>query len=274
MDTLNGRVAVITGGGSGIGAAMARAFVSEGMRVVLADIDPAAMDEVAAAIGGDVLTVPADTAKLDDVRAVAERATAHFGAVHVVCNNAGVGFFGPIETTTHRDWQWLINVNLWGVIHGVEVFVPHLIAQGQGGHIVNTASMAGLCPMVGLGAYVTTKYAVVGLTETLQRELKPHGIGVSVLCPMIVNTNINTSERNRPPELRNPGAPPVTRDSPPAQPAGEMAGGVIEPDEVAARVVSAIKRNELYILTHAASREIIRRRFERIDRAAANALGT
>lgn len=273
MDELAGRVAVITGGGSGIGAAMARAFARQGMRLVLADIEPAAMDEVAGAIGGDVLTVPADVTKLDDVRRLAERATSHFGAIHVVCNNAGVGFFGPIAATTHRDWQWLINVNLWGVIHGVEVFVPRLIDQAQGGHIVNTASMAGLCPMVGLGAYVTTKYAVVGLTETLQRELKPHGIGVSVLCPMIVNTNINTSERNRPPELRNPGSPVVTRDSAPVQPSGEMVGGVIEPDDVAARVVDAIRRNRLYILTHAASRAIIRRRFERIDRAAAEVPG-
>jgi NAD(P)-dependent dehydrogenase (short-subunit alcohol dehydrogenase family) len=267
MDTLSGRVAVITGGGSGIGAAMARAFAREGMRIALADIEPAAMEEVAAQIGGDVLRVRTDTSKLGDVRALADRVVAHFGAVHVVCNNAGVGYFGPIENTSHN------NVNLWGVIHGVEVFVPRLIAQRQGGHIVNTASMAGLAPMVGLGPYVATKYAVVGLTETLQRELKPYGIGVSVLCPMVVNTNINTSERNRPEALRNPGAPPVTRDSAPVQPAGELVGGVIEPDDVAAHVVAAIKANEPYVLTHTASREIIRRRFERLDRAAARVPG-
>jgi NAD(P)-dependent dehydrogenase (short-subunit alcohol dehydrogenase family) len=273
MDSLSGRVAVITGGGSGIGAAMARAFAGEGMRIVLADIEPAAMDAVAATIGGDVLTVRTDTSNLDDVRTLADRAFAHFGTVHVICNNAGVGFFGPLEATTHRDWQWLINVNLWGVIHGVEVFVPRLIAQGQGGHIVNTASMAGLAPMIGLGAYVATKYAVVGLTETLQRELKAYGIGVSVLCPMIVNTSINTSERNRPAELRNPGAPVVTHDTPPAPPAGELTGGVIEPAEVAARVLRAVKQNELYIITHTASRAIIRRRFERLDEAAAKVPG-
>src|SRR5262249_44075842 len=204
-----------------------------------------------------------DTSKLTNVRALADRAMAHCGAVHVVCNNAGVGSFGLIENTTHRDWEWLINVNLWGVVHGVEVFVPRLIAQGAGGHIVNTASMAGLVPMVGLGAYVATKYAVVGLSETLQRELRSHRIGVSVLCPMIVNTNINSSDRNRPAELRTPGAPIVTAATPSAPP-GDMAGGVIEAPEVANRVVAAIKANQLYILTHAASRDIIRHRFERL----------
>jgi NAD(P)-dependent dehydrogenase (short-subunit alcohol dehydrogenase family) len=269
METLNGRVAVITGGGSGIGAALAHAFAREGMRIVLADIEDKAMQKVAASIGGDVLTVKTDTSKLAEVEALAERAFAHCGAVHVVCNNAGVGSFGLLQDTTHRDWEWLINVNLWGVVHGVEVFVPRLIAQGQGGHIVNTASMAGLVPMVGLGAYVATKYAVVGLTETLQRELRPHDIGVSVLCPMIVNTNINNSDRNRPEALRNPGAPVVTADTPTTPPPSDMAGGVIEAPEVAARVLAAIKANRLYVLTHQASRTIIRRRFERIDAAAA-----
>jgi NAD(P)-dependent dehydrogenase (short-subunit alcohol dehydrogenase family) len=248
---------------------MARAFAREGMRIVLADIEEAPMRAVAADIGADVLTVKTDTSKLESVQALADRAFTHFGAVHVVCNNAGVGSFGLIEHTTHRDWEWLINVNLWGVIHGVEVFVPRLIAQGAGGHIVNTASMAGLVPMVGLGAYVATKYAVVGLTETLQRELRASGIGVSVLCPMIVNTNINQSDRNRPAPLRNPGAPVVTADAPPTPPPGDMAGGVIEAPEVADRVVAAIKANRLYVLTHKASREIIRHRFERIDAAAA-----
>lgn len=269
METLNRRVAVITGGGSGIGAAMARAFAREGMRIVLADIEEQPMQAVAARLGGDVLTVRTDTSKLEDVQALAERAFAHFGAVHIVCNNAGVGSFGLIQDTTHRDWQWLINVNLWGVIHGVEVFVPRLIAQGDGGHIVNTASMAGLVPMVGLGAYVATKYAVVGLTETLQRELRPHNIGVSLLCPMIVNTNINNSDRNRPAALRNPGAPVVAPDAAPTPPPGNMAGGVIEAPEVAERVLAAIKANQLYVLTHQASREIIRHRFERLDAAAA-----
>ena len=267
MEELTGRVAVITGGGSGIGAAMAHAFARAGMRVVLADIEPQAMERVAASIGGDVLSVPTDVSRLEDVERLADRAFAHFGAVHLVCNNAGVGVFGGIESMTHKDWQWVLGVNLWGVIHGVEVFVPRLIAQAQGGHIVNTASMAGLVPMQGLGVYVTSKYAVVGLSETLQRDLSHHGIGVSVLCPMIVNTNINNSERNRPAELTNPGPQPSL---PPAEGASRtLTGGVVEPDDVAARVVAAVKNNDLSIFTHPAQSPLIRRRLQRLERTGA-----
>ena len=242
MQNLAGRVAVVTGGGSGIGAAMARAFASEGMRIVLADIDEAAMQAVAAELGADVL-----------------------------CNNAGIIVNGAMESLTHNDWTWTINVNLWGVIHGVEAFVPRLVAQKQGGHIVNTASMSGIVPMQGMGAYVTSKYAVVGLTETLQRDLSGYGIGVSVLCPMVVETNIFRAERTRPAELRNPGPEPVVPEGAPDP--GSIAGGIISAEEVAARVVAGIKENALYIFTHAASRDIIKRRFERIDRAAARVSG-
>jgi NAD(P)-dependent dehydrogenase (short-subunit alcohol dehydrogenase family) len=263
MMELKNRVAVVTGGASGIGAAMARAFAAEGMRIVLADIEEPTMEATAASIPGDVLTVRTDVSKLDDVHALAARAFEHFGGVHLVCNNAGVVAFGGLETATHRDWEWVLNVNLWGVIHGIEAFVPRLIAQGQGGHIVNTASMSGLVPMQAMGIYVTSKYAVVGLSETLQRDLSVYGIGVSVLCPMIVNSQINASARNRPPELRNPGEEPFM------PPQIDMVGGIIEADDVAQRVVAAVKANELYILTHKAQRDIIRRRLERLDRAAA-----
>jgi NAD(P)-dependent dehydrogenase (short-subunit alcohol dehydrogenase family) len=268
MEDLRDRVAVVTGGASGIGAALARAFAAAGMRVVLADIDAPAMARVADTIGGDTLAVRTDVTRLEDVQALAARTVAHFGAVHVICNNAGVALYGGLDTLTHRDWQWIVNVNLWGVIHGIEVFVPRLIAQGQGGHLVNTASMAGLVPMQGMGAYVTTKYAVVGLSETLQRDLSGYGIGVSVLCPMVVRTNIFNSESSRPAELRNPGAPPAPAEVP-APPEGMAVGGIIEADEVAARVVAAVRANELYVLTHRAQRDILRRRCERLDRAAA-----
>lgn len=263
MKEFKNRVAVVTGGGSGIGAAMAQAFAREGMRIVLADIEQAAMDATAAAIGGDVLTVRVDVTLLDDVQTLADRAFNHFGGVHVLCNNAGVVTVGGMDTMTHRDWQWVLGVNLWGVIHGIEAFVPRMIAQGQGGHIVNTGSMAGLVPMQGMGIYVTSKYAVVGLSETLQRDLSQYGIGVSVLCPMVVNTNINAAARNRPPELRNPGEEFLT------PPQMAMVGGIIEAGEVAERVVAAVKANDLYVLTHGAQRDLIRRRFERLDRAAA-----
>ena len=267
MDDFKGRVAVVTGGGSGIGAAMARAFAREGAKIVLADLDRAGMDRVAAEIaaqGGEALGVETDVTSLPAVEALAERAVERFGAAHIVCNNAGVGVFGPLAEATHKDWQWVMDVNVWGVIHGVEVFLPRLIAQKQGGHIVNTASMAGLAGMPGLGVYCASKFAVVGLTESLYRELSGSGIGASVLCPMIVNTQINASERNRPKELRNEGA------TTPSLADGQFTvTRVIEPGEVAERVVRAIRDKSLYILTHAESREILSRRSERLDKAAA-----
>jgi NAD(P)-dependent dehydrogenase (short-subunit alcohol dehydrogenase family) len=267
MDDFKGRVAVVTGGGSGIGAAMARAFAREGSKVVLADLDRDGMDRVVGDIGaqgGEALGVHTDVARLESVEALAKRTLERFGAAHVVCNNAGVGVFGSLAEATHKDWQWVMNVNLWGVIHGIEVFLPRLIAQGQGGHIVNTASMAGLAGMPGLGVYCASKFAVVGLTESLHRELSGSGIGASVLCPMIVNTQINASERNRPEELRNQGA------SEPSLGEGQFTvSRVIEAAEVAERVVQAIRDKALYILTHVESREILRRRGARLDAAAA-----
>jgi NAD(P)-dependent dehydrogenase (short-subunit alcohol dehydrogenase family) len=263
----SGRVALVTGGGSGIGAALARAFAREGSKVVLADLDRDGMDRVAgeiAAQGGETLSVHTDVASLESVEALAKRTLERFGAAHIVCNNAGVGVFGPLAEATHKDWQWVMNVNIWGVIHGIEVFLPRLIAQGQGGHIVNTASMAGLAGMPGLGVYCASKFAVVGLTESLQRELSGHGIGASVLCPMIVNTQINASERNRPKELRNEGA------SEPSLTEGQFTvSRVIEAPEVAERVVQAIRDKALHILTHVESRDILRRRGARLDAAAA-----
>jgi len=269
MDDFKGRVAVVTGGGSGIGEAMAKAFAREGSKVVLVDLDRdrmARVEKEIAAAGGQAIGMVADVTKLDAMEAVAKRTIDHFGAVHIVCNNAGVGVFGPIVNATHKDWEWVMNVNFWGVVHGIEAFVPRLIAQKQGGHIVNTASMAGLAGMPGLGIYCASKFAVVGITESLQRELKSEGIGVSVLCPMIVNTNINTSERNRPEEMRNPGAQRETL--------GEMNATfsrVIEPSAVGDMVVKGIREKALYILTHGESREPLRRRAERLDKAAEHA---
>ncbi|MBI1848069.1 MAG: SDR family NAD(P)-dependent oxidoreductase, partial [Candidatus Rokubacteria bacterium] len=192
-------MAVVTGGGSGIGRALVEVFAREGMKVVVADIDEPAAAETAKGVqgrGGQAVAVPTDVSDLASVQALAERAWQAFGRVHVLCNNAGVALWGGLEQATHRDWQWVVGVNLWGVIHGLEAFLPRMIEQREGGHVVNTASMAGLIASQGLGVYNTTKYAVVGLSETLAKDLRGYGIGVSVLCPMGVSTNIRRSERN------------------------------------------------------------------------------
>jgi len=263
MDPFKGRVAVITGGGGGIGAALAEVFATRGARLVLADLQLDAAEAGAARLragSADVIAVQTDVTSRDAVEALAVETVRRFGAVHIVCNNAGVATFGEIATSTHADWEFTMRVNFWGVVHGIEAFVPRLLAQGQGGHVVNTASMAGLVGMQWLGIYCASKFAVVGLTEALHRELKPHGIGASVLCPMIVATNINeNSVTRRPAELRNPGEPVIPT-------AAGMVGSTIAPEEVARRVVRGIERNDLYVLTHPEQREILKRRWTRQDR--------
>jgi NAD(P)-dependent dehydrogenase (short-subunit alcohol dehydrogenase family) len=263
MDPFKDRVAVITGGAGGIGMAMASAFAARGARLVLADLDGMALTratDTLASAGATVVGVRTDVTKRDSVRALADAAVRRFGAVHIVCNNAGVVIFGEMSQATHRDWQFTMGVNFWGVVHGVETFIPLLIQQGSGGHVVNTASMAGLVGMQWLGIYSASKFAVVGLSEALHRELKPRGIGVSVLCPMIVATNINeNSVRMRPPQLRNEGEQVILPS------AAEMKGGTITSAEVARRVVRGIERNDLYILTHPEQRDFLRRRAAKLD---------
>jgi NAD(P)-dependent dehydrogenase (short-subunit alcohol dehydrogenase family) len=259
---LRGKTSVVTGGASGIGRALALRFAREGANVVVADLDATGMEAVAAetrGLGVKALTVRTDVSELAQVEALAARSFETFGAVHVLCNNAGVAAWGGLESASHRDWQWVLGVNLWGVIHGVEAFVPRMIARGEPAHIVNTASMAGLVASKGLGVYNTSKYAVVGLSETLAKDLKPYRIGVSVLCPMGVETRIRESERNRPAALRNDragGGEPV-----------ELIGRYLAPDAVADMVLGAIRSNELYVITHDEALEPLRRRAERLERA-------
>jgi NAD(P)-dependent dehydrogenase (short-subunit alcohol dehydrogenase family) len=267
MDEFRDRVAVVTGAAGGIGICLARAFAARGARIVLADIDEPALERVRAEVadsGARVVAVRTDVTRRESVEALAETALRELGAVHIVCNNAGVAIAGEIAQATHRDWEFTMGVNFWGVVHGIEAFVPRLIEQRAGGHVLNTASMAGLVGMQWLGIYCASKFAVVGLSESLHRELKPHGIGVSVLCPMIVETNITqNSIRLRPPELRNQGDLAATEIE--APPADAMKGGTIRPEEVARRVVRAIERKDLYVLTHPEQREFLRRRAARID---------
>lgn len=268
MEDLAGRTAVITGGGSGIGLATARLLAAEGTNLVLADIETAALEQARAelgAAGAAVETVECDVADLDAVEHLADRAFARFGAVHVVFNNAGVAVGGPTVEMSHDDWRWLVDVNLWGPIHGVEAFLPRMISQGEGGHVLFTASFAGLVPNVGLGPYCVTKYGVVALAEVLQKELRPHDIGVSVLCPMRVATNIGSSERNRHAHYGGPEASPLVEDQSEDNP--DQAGRVLAVEEVAGHVVDAVRRNRLYILPHDESRPFVENRFDRILRA-------
>jgi NAD(P)-dependent dehydrogenase (short-subunit alcohol dehydrogenase family) len=256
MESFRGRGAVITGGASGIGLATAREFASRGAGVVIADIDEPALQQAVDGLranGFDAHGVVCDVRDLDQVTHLADEAFRLLDAVQVVFNNAGIGIFGPVTAMTHDDWRTVIDIDLWGPIHGVEVFLPRLIEQGQGGHLLFTASFAGLVPNVGLGTYCVAKYGVVALAEVLAREVTPDGIGVSVLCPMVVDTNIfANSARVRGKELPE-GATAI---------AGE---DVLDVGEVARLTADAVLANRLYVLPHEASRASIQRRFERID---------
>jgi NAD(P)-dependent dehydrogenase (short-subunit alcohol dehydrogenase family) len=262
MQDLNGKVAFITGGASGIGLSMAEAFGAEGMQVMLADIEPEALERAVAGLRERQIRaegVVADVASRASVHAAAEAAVAAFGKVHVVCNNAGVGAGGPFGTVSPGDWDWVIDVNLKGVIYGMEAFAPLIEAHGEGGHFVNTASLAGMISPSGMEPYCATKFAVVAMSEGWAGQLAPKNIGVSVLCPGFVKTRINESRRNRPDAYGPDDRPPPPPDAPPSP---VLSGIPVEP--VGRRVVEAVKANELYVFTHPGSRAAVADRFQRI----------
>ena len=255
MQEFEGKVAVITGGASGIGLGMATRFAAEGMRLVLADIEEAVLEEAAAGLrenGAEVLTVQTDCGDAASMDNLAEESLAHYGSVHVVCNNAGVGARGTMWKLGVNDWEFVLRVNLWGVIHGVRVFAPHLVEQDEG-HIVNTGSMAGLVSVSGTGPYNVSKHGVVTLSETLYGELQDAGsnVGVSVLCPGIIRTNLRNSERNRPEHLRDLDAEAVkerTQSTPGFSDTVRLQA--LSPEWAAECVFEGIKENRFYILTH------------------------
>ena len=267
MKQVEGKVAFITGGASGIGFGMAQAFLRSGMKVIIADILQERLDEAARLLARGtnrdfhVLKVDVtDRAMMAGAAAEAERT---FGKVHVLCNNAGVYGNLPMETASYEDWDWVLGVNLGGVVNGIASFVPKMIAHGEGGHIVNTSSMAGIIPLpCGGGLYSTSKFAVRGLTESLRLALSVYNIGVSVLCPGMVRTRIMEAERHRP----GHGAETAALDSPGRdewQSTFDMGGGM-DPLELGERVLLGIQRNDAYILPHGEFKEEVQGLFDEI----------
>jgi NAD(P)-dependent dehydrogenase (short-subunit alcohol dehydrogenase family) len=271
MKELTGKVAVITGAASGIGRAIAERCVREGMKVVLADIDEANLSKAETELrtsSGDVLAVNTDVAKRGDVEALARQAFDAFGGVHLLVNNAGVAAGGAAWEATWNDWEWVLGVNLWGVLHGVKVFMPLMMAQNTECHIVNTSSTAGLMVGGGSATYAVTKHAVVALSESLYFALEQQKslVKISVLCPGLVRTDIANAERHRPAELRNP---PVTLS--PEMQAGLAAfkaamEAATPPSQVADAVFDAIRKEQFYILSHPEWMEAIQLRTDKLLR--------
>lgn len=280
MKDFQGKVAVITGGASGLGRAMAERFAREGMSIVLADVEPNALAKAEAEMkagGAKVIGVRTDVSKAAEVEALAQKTLAAFGAVHIVANNAGVAEGGNVWNNTVADWDWVLGVNLWGVIHGVRVFTPIMLKQGSEGHIINTASVAGLISPPGMGIYVVSKHAVVALSECLHQDLaqKAAKLKCSVLCPAYVPTGIADSGRNRPAELsatRQKTAADLALD---ASLKKAVQSGKLSAADVAQKVYEAVRDERFYILTHPKIKPSIQWRMEDIlqERNPTNPMG-
>jgi NAD(P)-dependent dehydrogenase (short-subunit alcohol dehydrogenase family) len=267
MKQLEGKVAVVTGGASGIGLAMAHRFAAEKMKLVLLDIEEPALAAAERALrerGASVLAIRTDVSRSADLEAAAARATAAFGIAHVICNNAGVGGWpGRTWEISEADWDWVLSINLRGVISGIRVFLPPLLASGEEGHIVNTSSMAGLTSPPYMSAYTAAKHGVVALSEALAKELELASarVGVSVLCPGFVKTQIHNSERNRPGEAR---APASAAGATMLQAVAQMVETGAPPETIADQVVRAIRESRFYILTHPEMKPAIEHRMSDI----------
>ena len=266
------KVAVVTGAASGIGRALAEKSAQEGMKVVLADVEESALkqaEEELQASGAQVLAVRTDVSQADEVEVLAQKTFDTYGAVHLLFNNAGVGAGTTVWESTLADWEWTMGVNLWGVIHGIRSFVPRMLEQDTEGHIVNTASSAGLVASSGLGMYKVSKHGVVTLSETLALELAARGarLKASVLCPEWVNTRILDTERNRPQALAN--APQEQHTSPEMEALVQaarqwLAQNGLPPPQVAEMVFDAIRQEKFYILTHPTTKQAVQLRMEAI----------
>jgi NAD(P)-dependent dehydrogenase (short-subunit alcohol dehydrogenase family) len=267
MRDFAGKTAFVTGGASGIGLSLARALAREGAPVMLADIEADALERAAAELAGvgpKVGSVVCDVSLRSDVEAAAERTFSQFGSVHVLCNNAGVSRAGTVEVIAPTDWEWVIGVNLMGLIHGVQTFLPHMKQRGEG-HIVNTASMAGLRGGALSGPYVATKFAVLGVSEVLVAELTGTGIGVTALCPASIHTRMPENGRNRPERFGGPFdlADDVGNAARNARYIAANETG-LDPDVFAAMVLDAVRADQLYVFSHSDRRGDVDERFRRI----------
>ena len=276
MKEVAGKTAFITGGASGLGLAMAHSFAAAGMKVAIADIEEGALAQAEAELrpsNADVLALQLDVTDRAALARAADRTEEAFGKVHVVCNNAGVAVRGLVDEMSYPDWDWVLGVNLQGVINGVQTFLGRIKAHGEGGHFVNTASVAGIAPFPGLSVYNTSKFAVVGLSEAMRMDLAGQGIGVSVLCPGVVNTNIFDSGRNRPAALQaEKDTASITLDAEAV--GGEAAAQIemlrrnaLEPNAIGDMVLCAIQEDELYILSHPEFAEGVAARHEQMQAA-------
>lgn len=255
MQEFAGRVAVITGAGGGFGREFARIAASLGMKLVLADIQSDALSAIAKEMherGVEVIAQQTDVSDAQDMQALADRTYREFGKTHLLFNNAGVSAGGSIWENSIPDWEWVLGVNLWSVIHGIRLFVPRMLEQGDNCHIVNTASVAGLLSTQGMGVYNVSKHAVVTLSETLYQDLRiaKANIGVTVLCPAFVDTGIKDPERNRPAALRNTAPPTASQQIAARQVWKAVTSGKQTSAQVAVRTFECIEANQFYCLTH------------------------
>jgi NAD(P)-dependent dehydrogenase (short-subunit alcohol dehydrogenase family) len=266
MKDLRDKVAFVTGGASGLGLGMAKAFGREGMRVMIADIEQVALSKAVQELKDSQVRaegVLCDVGSRASLREAALKTIATFGKVHVVCNNAGVAVGGPVGTVAERDWDWIMDVNLMGVVYGTEVFLPLIESHGEGGHFVNTASMAGMIGFPNAEPYCATKFAVVAMSEGWHGQLAPKNIGVSVLCPGFVQTRIYDSFRNKPARYGAADPSPIGVGQSLADTEAMVKAG-IPTEPVGQRVVEAIKDNDLYIFTHTEFRPMVEARFAAI----------
>lgn len=261
MREVEGKVAFITGAASGVGFGMAKAFLGAGMKVAVADIRRDAIEQAATELGGDAHPIAVDVTDRKALAAAADETERVFGKVHVVCNNAGVNLFNDIAEATYQDWDWIFGVDLGGVINGCVTFVPRIRAHGEGGHVVNTGSMASFIAGPGAGIYTAAKFGVRGVTEALRWSLMPERIGVSLVCPGLVDSNIHASDEIRPLELAT-DTTPADAEFMKVLPQVHKAG--MSPEDIGERVLRGIRRNDFYIFPHPEHRDELRAIFDEV----------